>query len=238
MTRCGLRCAATLALLQLLPACAAGFVEAASDFPKATTKQVIAWWRWALSNREGVRPYQDPTGALCGLNQSGQFWYLAGTDGTFSAKRYCTMPADKPVLLPVIQMFVHAEPGKPIPCDEAKRLAAINNAGAVTYRVWLDDRELAHSAVHRVTMTDCFDAFQQALYVTNPEWYYPAISDGYWLILPPFAPGPHALKVEARYQNPGVERGSFSQQFSYQLNVLEPAHLPNEDGTPPSVALR
>ena len=37
--------------------------------------------------------------------------------------------------------------------------------------------------------------------------YYPAASDGYWLMLPPLSKGRHVLRVDAHYNNGGAAPG-------------------------------
>ncbi len=58
------------------------------------------WWNWALSGPDGNNVLQDTTGALCGLNQSGPVWFLAGTLNSGAAERTCTVPAGKGRLFP------------------------------------------------------------------------------------------------------------------------------------------
>ena len=68
------------------------------------TDYVVRWWQWANRVPDGDKPYQDPTGSQCALNQAGDVWFLAGTDGTDDAHRHCTLPAGKYIFLPVINM--------------------------------------------------------------------------------------------------------------------------------------
>jgi hypothetical protein len=62
-----------------------------------------AWWQWRLAIDAGHDPVGDPTGSECGQNQSGQVWFLAGTNyGTGPTTRTCTVPAGRSLLYPVV----------------------------------------------------------------------------------------------------------------------------------------
>jgi hypothetical protein len=186
----------------------------------------VRWWQWANRVPDGDRPYQDPSGSQCALNQSGDVWFLAGTDGTDDAHRQCTMPAGKYIFLPVINMLVNSAPGQPITCDEAKASAAANNEHLAEAEVLIDGQAVRNIELHRVRSADCFDAFPDATYLCEckckqctPRSYFPAASDGYWLMLRPLAPGQHQIKVKARYDNPGSDFGDLEQVFEYQLLI-------------------
>lgn len=57
------------------------------------------WWRWALSIPADSNPILDPTGASCGLGQSGPVWFLAGTGGA-AVTRECSVPAGRALFSP------------------------------------------------------------------------------------------------------------------------------------------
>jgi hypothetical protein len=186
----------------------------------------MRWWTWANRRRPGARPYQDPTGAQCGWEQSGPVWFLAGTDGTDRARRTCTVPADKHLLLPVIHMLAHSAPGKPLTCTQARAQAAANNEHLAQARVEIDGTVLEPGAANRVRSSECFDAFPDAPYLDSTASYGTAASDGYWLMLRPLAPGRHTIRVRARYANPGQPLGDLEQDFEYELDVVAPDTWP------------
>ncbi len=193
----------------------------------AQSDYAIRWWQWAHRSRRGVRPFQDPTGDLCGLNQSGEVWFLAGTDGTDDVIRRCTIPAGKYVFLPVINMIVMHTPTAPLTCAQAVNGAAANNEHLVETTVEIDGIAIADIASHRQRTPACFDAYPNAPYLERigdqPQDYFPAASDGYWLMIKPLSPGLHHLSVHARYDNPGAVLGDLEQVFEYQLTVGDPA---------------
>ena len=183
----------------------------------------VSWWQWANRSRPGVRPYQDPTGALCGLHQSGEVWFLAGTDGTDDVVRHCTMPVGKYLFFPVITMLGMNTPDTPASCAQAVASAAENNDHLDRADVRIDGIRVRNIAHHRQRTPSCFDAYPNASYLERkgdqPKDYYPAASDGYWLMLEPLTPGPHKITVHARYDNKGAKYGDLEQVFEYQLQV-------------------
>jgi hypothetical protein len=183
----------------------------------------VRWWQWANRSRRGVRPYQDPTGALCGLHQSGEVWFLAGTDGTDDVVRHCTMPVGKYLFFPVITMIHMNTPKVPVSCAQAIASVAENNDHLGQAEVRIDGLRVRNIARHRQRTPECFDAFPDAPYLERkgdqPKDYFPAASDGYWLMVEPLTPGPHTVSVRARYDNKGAEYGDLEQVFEYQLQV-------------------
>ena len=153
------------------------------------------------------------------LNQAGPVWFLAGTDGTDRVTRQCTVPLGKYLFLPVITMIGNSLPGKAKTCAEAKAFAAANNEHLARAEVEIDGKRIEGIPALRIASRECFDAYPVAPYLTNPRSYYPAATDGYWLMLAPLSAGAHTIKVEARYDNPGDELGDLEQEFEYELRV-------------------
>lgn len=189
----------------------------------AAAEWTVRWWRWANNAfPDGLAPYRDRDGRLCatGQDERGPVWFLAGTDGSFAARRRCRVPAGAHLLVPVINMYFHAPTAGPnaMDCAEVKRAAAVNNDYLASAVVLLDGKPLARPL--RLA-SRCFDP-QAARAHPGPDRgsRYRAAADGYWLLLPPLAPGPHRLSVGANYGNPyDSEYGRMQQNFEYQLQV-------------------
>lgn len=186
---------------------------------RSQSDYAIAWWRWVMRLPDGVRAYQDPSGAQCALNQGGPVWFLAGTEGTGAVQRECAVPAGTHLFLPVIAMLVHASPGHPLSCPQAQARARANNDHLAQVQVVLDGRVVMDVAAHRLRGMPCFDAFADAKYIERHAPYEPAATDGYWLMLAPLPAGLHQLSVKARYDNPGQPQGDLEEQFEYRLRV-------------------
>jgi hypothetical protein len=186
----------------------------------AQSEYAERWWQWAMQLPDGVRAYQDPTGAQCGMNQSGPVWFLAGTEGTMRVKRRCDVLGGRFIFFPVIAMNVHARPGRPIGCSAARSQARDNNDKLAEASVILDGQPVQRISSHRVSGTRCFDAYANAKYLERREDYVPAASDGYWIMLGPLSEGVHYLVVHARYDNAGKPSGDLEQSFEYELHVV------------------
>lgn len=174
------------------------------------------WWRWALSMP--VKPYLDPDGRLCELGQKGPVWFLAGTDGSFSAKRHCAIPEGKFLLIPVINMMqfndnpnaVHEDP---FTCAGLQEGAAVNNDRLAKALVMIDNVPIPHVTDYRVRSEGCF-----RLDPDNPASPL-AAADGYWLLLKPLPVGRHTISVGANYNSKDGEYGKMVQFFQYTLVV-------------------
>jgi hypothetical protein len=69
------------------------------------------WWQWAASTPAPQNPVADTTGEHCEEGQSGRVWYLAGTVGSGSVTRTCTVPTGRALFFPIINSFCAADPG-------------------------------------------------------------------------------------------------------------------------------
>lgn len=189
-------------------------------------KYTERWWQWATRLPDGVRAYQDPSGAQCGMNQSGPVWFLAGTEGTMRVSRQCDIPSGRFIFFPIIAMTVHAKPGKPIDCKTAQAQVRDNNDHLVEASVTLDGQAIQRVSSHRIRSARCFDAYASAQYLEHHEAYVPAATEGYWIMLGPLSEGIHHLVVRGRYDNAGKPLGDLEQTFDYELHVVPDNHPP------------
>jgi hypothetical protein len=193
------------------------------------------WWQWAFSFPDGLEPYRDRDGRLCDVGQRGPVWFLAGTDGSFDARRACRVPQGRHLLVPVINMVHYGPVSGPRArsCAALQKAAATNNDHLRSAVAVLDGESLPASAVLRLRTMRCFDPFPDADPATGADakgesegeggFGLHAAADGYWLVLPPLSPGRHMLSIGANYAAPGDNgHGSMVQNFEYTLDVGEP----------------
>lgn len=190
----------------------------------AAAEWTVRWWRWVHAFPAGQEPYRDRSGAQCAQGQSadGPVWFLAGTDGAFDARRRCRVPAGRHLLVPAINMYFHAprRGRNAMSCAQVKAEAALNNDALLSAVVLLDGRALARPAR---LISRCFDPFAARDSQREPEGPVRAAADGYWLLLPPLAPGRHRLVVGANYGNAAdPDFGGMIQNFEYELEIGEP----------------
>lgn len=175
------------------------------------------WWQWALSIPEDTNPLLDLTGAHCTKGQGGQVWFLAGTLGG-AATRSCTVPGDKALFFPILNV-VFGQPSDctgPSDCDvTALRVAAAaDQDNPATLTVSIAGHPVKHPRRLRVT-SPVFTYFLPAgnFFALPPGTYGPLVSDGYWVLLEPLAPGAHTIHLQ------GVSNTGFATQVTYYLTV-------------------
>ena len=180
------------------------------------TEWSVKWWQWLLSIPADQSPTFDTTGEDCAVGQSGHVWFLAGTPGG-SATRTCTVPPGTSLFFPIINAefdYPCPDPGfQPAPgqsleafltenvttlIDAVKDLAleidgvAVENLG--NYRVTSPLFEF----VGHPSLTAVFDSC-----ITGSS--QPAVSDGYWVMLPPLSRGSHTIHLHGAIDGFGFE---------------------------------
>ena len=184
------------------------------------TSYANEWWKWAYSMPQAHSPVRDTDGSRCAVNQQGPVWYLAGGFGTSKIHRTCTVPGDRHIFFPVINMIYYAPPGATMTCADARRRAAQNNNDFVYIRVFLDGEELEGADRFRLASTECFDLLERVPERFGAPVVAPSATDGFWIMLKPLPPGPHRLEFQAFYTNNGSSYGDMVQNISYDLTVL------------------
>lgn len=188
------------------------------------------WWRWTDRFPGGMEPYRDPDGRWCKIAQSGPVWFLAGTDGSENVQRRCSVPVDKHVFLPIINLYQRSRypvPARlrPAHCKSLLDGLALSNDALRSAVVLIDGVRVADPTRYRVRTERCFDAFDDD--DDSGAATVIAASDGYWLLLPPMKPGRHTLVVGANYGR-GAEDddgyGNMVQNFEYVLDVGGPTY--------------
>jgi hypothetical protein len=155
------------------------------------------------------------------VGQEGQVWFLAGGFGSSKVRRRCTVPGDKYLFFPAINMVFYAPEEKRagFTCEQAKRNAALNNDRAIDLFVELDGVAVKDVKRFRVRSEKCFDIFERVPRSHQPYNAYPSASDGYWLLFAPLPKGRHTLKFGGRYNRDSADYGRMVQDIEYELTV-------------------
>jgi hypothetical protein len=178
------------------------------------------WWQWAFSMQTDQSPIRDTDGRLCGVNQDGPVWYLAGGFGTARIHRTCTVPAGRFLFFPIINTVVTTAPGQTRTCDEVRAEAARNNGQFVHLMVEIDGIRIPDLQRTRIAPETCFNLAGRASPDLEPRSFYPTATDGFWVMLSPLPPGDHRLEFRAFYTNPDSPEGNAVQNISYDLVVV------------------
>lgn len=191
------------------------------------------WWQWANRQPYDAKPYKDMTGERCAVDQSGPVFFLAGTDGKVPYFRHCEVPAGKYLFLPIITNLKSNRPGYHYTCKEMVASSGANNDYLTKTDIRIDGVPLADVGRYRQQTPDCFDAFPDD---PDARGYFPAASDGYWLMIAPLPPGSHRISVHAKYNNPDCRCAfhDLEQQFDYVIVVRAPSPSNAAPATPPA----
>lgn len=192
----------------------AGTAAQSEHYPKKnlepTDDLVIAWLRWALAQPHDGGSISDPTGELCGLDQDGPVWFLAGTFGG-PAFRECSIPAGKRLFFPLVNRWCV------FPDEFYGGDAALIAADLPFVEDWFDmQSEATCSLTLRIDGQDVrpdLATLDEDTYirVMEPfeidlddehwatEWFaggtMPAVGDGHYALIQPLTPGDHVLEL-------------------------------------------
>jgi hypothetical protein len=188
------------------------------------------WWKWALGfSNDNPNPFTDTTGALAGLNQDGHVFFMPGIAGPGSFSRTMTVPAGKPLLVPLV----------------VTELSTLEGAGSTPTQVRSADKSFAdlidslHATIDRMPVPDLFSHRE-----VSPTFHFDAASnnpigdpagdsgiaeaDGYWLMLPPMSPGTHVI-------NAGGAVSSLGASFDLTTTIVVAANRPTPSFASPSI---
>jgi hypothetical protein len=176
------------------------------------------WWQWALAAPVPDNPLLDPTGEDCAVGQSGKVWFLAGTLGSGTVVRECTVPVGTALFFPVLNAaFIATEPFETEAFVHEQVKARVDTFDVSLLAVEVDGRSLqnlgayrAHSPTFEITLPE------NNLFGAPAGTYGPAAADGYWVMLHPLPPGQHTIHIHGVFPNGGVL------DVTYHLLVAHP----------------
>jgi hypothetical protein len=157
-----------------------------------------------LSIPAAVNPNLDATGDNCSQGQVDDVWFLAGNFGG-EVERDCTIPAGKPVFFPVVNCINLKPYGYETLLDLRKGCAAFIDTitkWTCTVRYPATSDEQPCNGVYRVR-SPSFTVIAPKKGVLPPGWLSvpgntdSLVSDGYWVLLPPFQAGTATINFAA-----------------------------------------
>lgn len=165
-----------------------------------------AWWQWADAAPEAVN---DVAGTQCGLRQSGLVWFLAGSFSSGKMHRHCTVPQGKYIFFPIINSVMSSDEDKPTSCNDLMDQAKQMSNEPKNLHVTVDGKNVDNPVAYREASSKCFNLPAN---VKQDEEATPTASNGYWIMLRPFARGTHTISF-------GGQLDDFSQDITYELAV-------------------
>ena len=173
------------------------------------------WWEWLLGQPFDKSPLYDSTGANCTQGQHGEMWFLAGAADGVPVTRSCTVPKNKSLLFPVVNIgyfgFVDDPP------EQRKRdyvRAQIAPAADSVVTVSVDGVDVTDDILFVTSF------FKLKLKADNlfgaPKGFMldPSGDAGYYLKLPPLSPGEHTIHFTGLINSTG-----FSVDVTYAITV-------------------
>ncbi len=192
-------------------------------FGKTYGEWASEWWDWVLQFPAAVNPLLDETGDSCDLGDQGSVWFLAGNFGGTTV-RECTAPAGKAFFFPVFNVISFApEFGNTVEEIRADANGDIEGANpiisCVIDGVPVDDvfAFRAQTPPGGFTLNN-LDLFNE-LFGLSLTPRFPAISDGYWLMVRGLGPGEHEIQILATVPNPLPGPPLFELDVTYILTL-------------------
>ena len=175
------------------------------------------WWEWALSIPTPDNPLLDMNGEKCGVEQSGDVWFLAGNFGGAS-ERTCTVPAGKAIFFPIINAEWSVVEGEcPLDIDisgtneEALRACAVAFMDHVTeLEVSVDGTTLQNLENYRVQSPLFTFELPEDNILGLSAGPSPSVSDGFWIMLAPLSAGEHTIHFRGEADFPFVTKVTYT----------------------------
>jgi hypothetical protein len=189
-----------------------------------------AWWKYVLARPASTNPLADPTGAGCGVAQSGPVFFLVGTSGGTATRDQCVVPQGKALFFPVANAFDVHTPGDGLDTPQLvwKDLQITNALSFTSLHAVIDGvpvKSLDNVATspYRACagpVPGCAPSFSLTFPADNffglpAGTYSPTVADGYYLLLAPLRPGKHTIS----FGGAGNLGGPFSTETTYHLTV-------------------
>ena len=190
------------------------------------------WWQWVFAQPAvdvggtNTNAVLDSTGAFAanlqadGIGPANKFFFLAGTFGG-NATRTVTVPHGKALFFPVLNTDVDnaSDPPTNFTVPQLRAIAKANIDAATSTFAFLNGEPVTIFRTKSPTFSYTLPA-EDSIYayfgLFGPQFegtVKPAVSDGYWAVIPPLAPGEYVLEFG------GATSDGFSLDVTYLLTI-------------------
>jgi hypothetical protein len=165
------------------------------------------WWRWAVSIPAPKNPIVAPSGYYdASIGQSGNVWFLAGTENKQGIVRIVKIPAGKSIFFPIINVLYYDDKHD----QTYESMSTVTTAiidGTIVKEVTVDGTPLKNLDNFRKG-SDLFvvKTPKKGDFIYDPtleQGRYNAVSDGYWIMLKPLSKGVHTIYIHGKI-NPTI----------------------------------
>jgi hypothetical protein len=197
------------------------------------------WYQWSLSIPPMFDPVADPVGTNAGVGQKGSVWFLCGSWGVSNVVRTITVPGDRLLFFPLVDIAWVSTPGQPFlpgvpepkwdaPFTDTsvtppKHYKAFADYARAYVKDWVNAKttscEVDGKKVHGVrahSAADFYVCLGPGVWGFDLGYYGPSPSttDGVWVLLPRLAPGEHTIHIAAQNND-----GAWGLDVTYKLTV-------------------
>jgi hypothetical protein len=179
----------------------------------------MKWWQWLVQIPSKMNPINDKTGANCAQGQSGPVWFTAGSNQG-PAVRDCTVPMGKAIaFFPLTFECSYAEDST-LTTEAQLRSCAANGIQGGLPQVSVDGVNFRSVDMYRVQSPLFNLTFPTDNIFGAHSGPTQAVSDGWFIILQPLAPGIHTVHASgAVLGNPSLGTQGFATDATYHLTV-------------------
>jgi hypothetical protein len=182
------------------------------------------WWNWAFSTNPSPVTGGDP----CGGNFVDGVFFLAGSFTPDAVTRTCTVPANTPILFPVVNTACGAAPtidpdgdgnftGDPQPYNKCAQDPIDDIASNSTMIATLNGQPLEIQRLESGLVTFTNPSPRSEILPNAPPGSYKSWASGFWVYLPQgLEPGTYTLHWEVTFED-----GTVFQDITYNLTVVD-----------------
>lgn len=174
------------------------------------------WWQWMTSIPVAINPQNNDGAVDCTLGQQGPVWFLAGAPAGVTAERFCAVKKNRPLFFPVLNSLFFNGPGENLTVAEKREIldgvlndlvpgifADLGFPGSRACQLFVEiDGQPANyfAPVARVQSPPFHLDTGDGPNTLPPGIIDPeAITDGFWMMLPPLSAGEHTLHFGGRF---------------------------------------
>jgi hypothetical protein len=169
----------------------------------------VEWFQYIAAIPADQNPLFSDGEVDLSIGQQGHVWFLAGS-WIGPVMRTGEVPADTPLFFPIFNVWWAYEPGEEI-TEDGMRDAIAGAIDAVdVVHCTIDGRA---SAIYYPTVREQSPAFAYSSELLGDTEL--AVSDGYWVMIPPLPVGEHVIHFD------GGITGSWEQDVTYNITVVE-----------------
>ncbi len=182
--------------------------DAQAQTGKTYEEWSVAWWQYALSLPNDESPLFDQTGATCRVGQAGSssVFFLVGTLGGAVTRDECKVPASKVLFFPLFNAVgIPTVPGDTEENLRARLASYMKSTTELHASIDGEDVGLIDPATTPLRAISPAGTFPVTLPANNlfgiEPGLYPAVADGFYLMVAPLPPGRHTINFGGTTRN-------------------------------------